>query len=186
MDTFPLRLPRWRLVRLFDRNPLIRASDRVEALVLVLAVVVALLAVPIAAAVGTAVYDSRRSLYAEQAQTRRMVTATVMDVSAAQISSNKTMTVPARWFAAGAEQTGEVKTRHTVRPGDSIDVWVDEDGSQVAPPIKTAVDEAVAAAVAIWLGAVIAAAVLVGAARAILNRVRHARWQRDFDKLIES
>ena len=60
------------------RNPLIRISDRVEALVLVLAVVVSLLAIPIAAAVGTAVHDSRSSLYAEQAQARRMVTATVV------------------------------------------------------------------------------------------------------------
>ena len=79
MDTFTVRLPRWLVVRLFGRNPLIRISDRIEALVLVLTVVVSLLAVPIAAAVGTAVYDSRSRLYAEQAQTQAQVTATVID-----------------------------------------------------------------------------------------------------------
>ena len=47
---------------------------------MVLAVVVSLLAVPIAAAVGTAVYDSRRHPYAEHADTRHSVTATVTDV----------------------------------------------------------------------------------------------------------
>ena len=60
MVTFTVRLQRWRFVQPFGRHPLVRASDRVEALVLVLAVVVSLLAAPIAAAVGTAVYDSRR------------------------------------------------------------------------------------------------------------------------------
>ena len=79
MDTFTVRSPRWLVVRLFGRNPLIRISDRIEALVLVLTVVVSLLAAPIAAAVGTAVHDSRSHLYAEQAQTRRTVTATVID-----------------------------------------------------------------------------------------------------------
>ncbi|MGH3523127.1 MAG: Rv1733c family protein [Mycobacterium sp.] len=184
MDTFSVRLPRWRFVRLFGRNPLVRASDRVEALVLVLAVVVSLLAAPIAAAVGTAVHDSRRHVYAEQAQTRHMVTATVMEDGVARTPPSKTVTVRARWFAAGAEHTGAVQTRQTVKPGDSIDVWVDRDGSQVGPPMRSAVHEAVTAALAIWLGVAIAAAALVAASRAVLNRVRHARWQHDFDKLV--
>ena len=68
MDTFTVRLPRWPiLLRLLGRDPLVRTTDRIEALVLVLAVVVSLLAAPIAAAVGTAVYDSSRHVYAEQA-----------------------------------------------------------------------------------------------------------------------
>jgi len=68
MDTFTVRLPRWPIVlRLLGRDPLVRTTDRIEALVFVLAVVVSLLAAPIAAAVGTAVYDSSRHIYAEQA-----------------------------------------------------------------------------------------------------------------------
>jgi len=78
MDTFTVRLPRWPiLLRLLGRDPLVRTTDRIEALVLVLAVVVSLLAAPITAAVGTAVYDSSRHIYAEQAHTRHTVTATV-------------------------------------------------------------------------------------------------------------
>lgn len=184
IDTFTVRLPRWRCVRLFGRNPLVRAGDRVEAPILVLAVVVALLAAPIAAAVGTAVYDLRSNVYAEQAQTRSSVTATVIDDGKALNPPNKVMTARARWFAAGAEHTGTIKTRHTVKPGDSIDIWVNQDGSQVGPPIRTAVEEGVAAALAIWFGAAGAAAALVAATRAFLNRARHARWQHDFDKLV--
>ena len=68
MDTFTVRLPRWPvLLRLLGRDSLVRATDQIEALVLVLAVAVSLLAAPIAAAVGTAVYESSRQLYAEQA-----------------------------------------------------------------------------------------------------------------------
>ncbi|MET0993627.1 MAG: hypothetical protein ABWY20_05890, partial [Mycobacterium sp.] len=68
MDTFTVRLPRWPvLLRLAGRGPLVRTIDRIEALVLVLAVVVSLIAAPIAAAVGTAVYDSSRQAYAEHA-----------------------------------------------------------------------------------------------------------------------
>ena len=53
MDTFTLRLPRWPiLLRLLGRDPLVRTTDRIEALVVVLAVVVSLLAAPITAAVG--------------------------------------------------------------------------------------------------------------------------------------
>ena len=65
MDTYAVRLPRWPiLVRLLGRDPLVRTTDRVEALVSVLTVVVTLLAVPIAAAIGTELYDTRRHAYA--------------------------------------------------------------------------------------------------------------------------
>jgi hypothetical protein len=65
-QTFTVRLPAWRICALFRRNPLVRASHRVEALVLAVVVMVSLLAIPVAAAFGTAVYDSRRDVYAQQ------------------------------------------------------------------------------------------------------------------------
>src|SRR6476646_3281308 len=107
VDTFTLRLPRWPvLLRLAGRGPLVRTTDRIEALVFVLAVVVSLIAAPIAAAVGTAVYDSSRQAHAEQAHTRHTVAATVTDVPASQqILRTGTTTASARWTAAGAEHT---------------------------------------------------------------------------------
>ena len=182
---FTVRLPRWRFAQLFGRNPLVRTSDRIEALVVVLAVVMALVAVPIAAAVGTAVYDSRSRLYAEQAQTSHVVTATVTGHKVTHRESlGPLVTVLARWFAAGTEHTGAVSTPPGVKTGDSIDIWVREDGSHVGPPPTTAYDEAVAFAAATWFSVAIAAGVLVAASRAALNRARHARWQDDFDNLI--
>ncbi len=123
LDTFMVRLPRWPIFGLFRRNPLIRVSDRFEALVMALAVVVSLLAVPVAAAVGTAVHDSRRDVYAQQHHTRHLVTATITDDTAAQnISRTNTATMAARWSATGAEHTGAVGAigDRTRRPGRDL------------------------------------------------------------------
>jgi hypothetical protein len=184
-DTSIVRLPRWPFARLFGSNPLVRISDLVEALVVVLAVLMVIIAVPIAAGVGTAVYDSRSRQYAEQAETSQVVTGTVTSHKVAYHESlGPTITVLARWFAGGTEHTGAVSAPPGVNIGDSIDIWVDGDGSHVGPPPKTAHHEAVAAGSAVWFGVAIAAGILVAGARAALNRARHARWQDDFDDLI--
>lgn len=186
METFTVPLPRKLFARLFSRNPLIRAVDRVEALILLLAVAVPLIAVPISAAVGTAVHDSRSRLYAEQSETRRPVTATVIGESHPRRNlENPTMTVPARWFAAGAERTGDVTAPLTAKIGDAIEIWVDDEGVPVARPVNTARDEALAFAVATWWAVSLLAAALFARARITLDRVRYDQWQQDFDRLIE-
>ena len=55
MLTFTLDPRRWPLMCAFWRNPLVHVTDRLEALVILLAIVVSLLAAPVAGAVGTAV-----------------------------------------------------------------------------------------------------------------------------------
>jgi hypothetical protein len=52
METFTLAPVGGWIVRAFGRNPLVRTSDRIEALLLILAVTVALAAAPIAGAIG--------------------------------------------------------------------------------------------------------------------------------------
>lgn len=188
VDTFTVRLPRWPiLLRLLGRDPLVRTTDRVEALVLVLAVVVSLLCAPIAAAVGTAVHDSNRQLYAEQARTRHAVTATITgDPAVQQVLRITTITAPAQWSVAGAEQTGTVKVSSTAKPGDSIEIWVDDNGAQAQAPSPTrrAATEAVAAAVAIWVTVIATAATLVAVTRAVCDRIRFTGWQHDLDGLV--
>ncbi|OBA76837.1 hypothetical protein A5641_21700 [Mycobacterium sp. 1554424.7] len=185
MDTFTLRMPRSVFVRLFGRNPLVRTADRVEALLLVFAFVVSIVALPVAAAVGTAVYDSRSRVYAAQAQTRQQVTATITGDSDAdrQLSSAR-VAAPARWVVAGTERTGLVVVERNSKPGDRVDIWVDEQGMPVSKPVFSPVDEAVATGTAIWFGVVIGAAALFGMARVLIDRKRHAGWQRDFDRMV--
>ncbi len=186
METFSVPVPRRLFARLFGRNPLVRNTDRVEALILVLAVAVSLVAVPLGAAVGTAVHDSRSRLYAEQVQTRRSVTATVTGESHPRRNlESPTVTVPARWFAAGAERTGDVTAPLKAQIGDDIEIWVDGQGLPVARPLNTARDEALAFAVATWWGVSLLAVTLFVRARIILDRLRYDRWQQSFDRLVE-
>jgi beta-lactamase regulating signal transducer with metallopeptidase domain len=187
MDTFTVRLPRWPiLLRLLGRDPLVRTTDRIEALVLVLAVVVALLAAPITAAAGTAVYDSSRHIYAEQAHTRHTVTATVTDVPATQILRTGTTTVSARWIAGGAEHTGAVETQSTTKTGDTSEIWVDDTGAQVPAPTPTtrAAAEAAMGALVMWICVAAIAATLFTASRAVCDRIRFTQWQHDLDNLV--
>ncbi|OBK34700.1 hypothetical protein A5659_20880 [Mycobacterium sp. 1165196.3] len=185
METFTLPVPRRLLARLFGRNPLIRKTDRVEALILVLAVAVSLVAVPIGAAVGTVVHDSRSRLYAEQVQTRRPVTATVTGESQRRNLDSPTVTVPARWFAAGTERTGDVTAPLKAKIGDEIEIWVDDRGLPVARPVNTARNDALVFAVATWWGVSLLAVALFARARITLDRLRYARWQQSFDRLVE-
>jgi hypothetical protein len=188
MDTFTVRLPRWPiLLRLLGRDPLVRTTDRIEALVLALAVVVSLLAAPIAATVGTAVYDSNRHLYAEQVHTRHTVTATVTDVPVSQqVLRTETTTVSARWTAVGTDHTGAVKAPSTVEVGDPIEIWVDDNGAQVPAPTPTtgAAVEVVTGAVVIWISVAAIAAALFTVIRAVCDRIRFAGWQHDLDAMV--
>lgn len=185
MDTFTVPVPRSLFVRLFGLNPLVRTVDRVEALLLVFAFVVSIVALPVAAAVGTAVYDSRSRVYAAQAQTHQNVTATITgEGQAGRNLASPTVAAPARWDAAGTEHTGLVVVERTAKPGDRVDIWVDEQGLPVDKPVFSALDEAVATGTAIWFGVVIGAAVLFGVARVVIDRKRHAGWQRDFDRMV--
>ncbi len=186
MEIFTVPLARRLFGRLFGRNPLIRTTDRVEALILVLAVAASLIAIPVSAAVGTAVHDSRSRLYAEQVQTRRPVTATVTGESRPRRNVERpTVTVPARWFAAGAERTGDVTAPLTAKIGDDIEIWIDDDGLPVARPMNTARDEALAFAVATWWGVSLMTVALFARARITLDRLRYDRWQQSFDRLVK-
>jgi beta-lactamase regulating signal transducer with metallopeptidase domain len=190
MDTFTVRLPRWPiLLRLGGRDPLVRTTDRIEALVFVLVVVVSLLAAPIAAAIGTAVYDTSRRAYAEQAETRHTVAATVTDVATSpQIVRTATTTVPVRWTADGAEHTGSVKAQSTVETGDTVEIWVDNNGAQVPAPSPTsrAAMEAAMGALVLWISVVAITATLFTVTRAACDRIRFRRWQHDLDNMVEN
>ena len=48
MQTFTLLPQRWWVVRVFGRNPLVRLSDRVGVLLVLLALVVSIIAAPVA------------------------------------------------------------------------------------------------------------------------------------------
>ncbi|MDG5481996.1 Rv1733c family protein [Mycolicibacterium gadium] len=187
MESFTVRLPRWSAFRMLRRNPLVRTSDRIEALVVALAVAVSLLAVPVAGAVGTAVHDSRRDVYIQQHQTRQLVAATITADAAAQNNARTNTTMmAARWSAAGAEHSGAVTAQSATKPGDQVSIWVDDKGALTDAPTSTsrAGIDAVTAALFMWAGVTAAAAILSAGTRAAVDRIRAARWQRAIDTLL--
>lgn len=188
LESFTVRLPQWPILGLFRRNPLLRTSDRIVALAKALAVMVSLLAIPVAAAVGTAVHDSQRDVYAQQHHTRHLVTATITEEPATlKISRTNTVSAAARWSAAGAEHTGAITTHSAAKPGDHVSIWVDGDGAVSEEPTSTtrAGIDAVTAFLFMWAGVTAAAALVAAGIEAACNRIRAVNWQRAIDTLVE-
>ncbi len=185
MQTFTLLPERWWVVRVFGRNPLVRRSDRVEVLLVLLAFVASIIAAAAAGAVGTAVYDAHSLKYAEKAQMQHPVSATVLKDST-MILDNVTYTVSARWRAEATQHTA-FGWPQFVKAGDLIDIWVDTDGNPVsapAPASQAGVD-GVMAGITIWLTVVAAVAGLTALVRWRLNRLHSADWDRELCSLEE-
>ncbi len=186
MEMFTVDWGRSWLVRLLGRNPLVRSTDRWETFAATLAVIAVITAVPIAAAFGTAMKDSRSAVYAQQALNRHETPATALENATlnAQVYT-QTFHVRARWAAAGTVHVGTVSAPAMVHPGDRIDIWTDESGSLSRPPIPvgSAGTEAVGWAVLSWM--VVAGVVATGlyGLHRTFNRARYAGWDHDLDSL---
>jgi hypothetical protein len=162
MDTYTVRRPRW--------------TDRIDSFVVVFAIVVAILAVPVATGVGAAVYDSNRQVYVGQAQTRQNITATVTDDAAKPDLRRGTIRVIVRWQWAATEHTGTLRVPSSVNHGDSVAIWVDEDGRLVGAPrsTTTALLDSVVVAAATWLTV---AALATACCAAIRTSRTRSGWQ---------
>ncbi len=156
-EYFTIGLPRWRVFEVCRRNPLVRVSDRIEALTTVVAVLLLLLAVPAAAAIGTVVHDSQRAVYAQQHHTRHLIAA-ISDETAAE----------------------------EIPPGADSTIWVDDNGAPTDAPTPTsrAGVDAVIAALFTYAAVTAALGIAVAATRAVCARLRAAMWQRTIDALV--
>jgi hypothetical protein len=172
---------RWR----FDRNPLRRATDRVETAVLVLLVAAFLIGTPFAAlAAGAWVHGIARHAQLAQEASRTQVTAVVLSV-AAPPAGGQTLTwqAQARWKAPdGHEVTREVPVPSDTVAGGKLQVWTERNGDFTTAPLT---DSQVAgqAAVGEGLGVIASAVVLTlagGLGRWALNKRRMADWDADW------
>jgi hypothetical protein len=178
-------------VRAFGRNPLLRWTDRLEACVIVFAIVAALAATPVCAAAAAGVYRSRLQLYGAQSRARHTVTATVVEPGPPLHTPHATSgAVLVMWLdTADGARGGEVQVAHTgwmsgnraVNAGDRLDIWVDDAGTLAAaptPPSQAGLD-AVGFGAGIWFVATLGLMAAVGMARSPLNRIRHVQWERE-------
>ncbi|MFI6871773.1 hypothetical protein [Nocardia sp. NPDC050406] len=180
----PLRL--WR-VQPWNPNPLMRASDRWESLVWLLAVLAALVAIPIAGAVGTASYTGAAARIAAADADKTRVTATVTGAPETVVSAHNGVRLerfPAtvRFEHDGRTETVDVDLATPAVAGSTTQLWITADGKPTTPPARagTAAAEGVGTGLAILVETWCAAAALVWITHALLTSRRNAKWDREW------
>ncbi|MBP2335711.1 hypothetical protein JOF41_001889 [Saccharothrix coeruleofusca] len=170
--------------RLFDwRNPLARADDRLEAVLLASAIVVAVLGVPFAAALGSEVYADRSAASRDQLLGRRQVDAVLLADAPSSAGGGGLVVGPnvlAEWrLPDGTTRRDEIPVANDVLAGSVVPVWVDASGTGVPAPLtaRGAVVDAVAAATGAWTALCAALALLCLVVRLLLDRRRLRRWE---------
>ncbi|MEE6179727.1 Rv1733c family protein [Mycobacterium sp. 050134] len=184
METFTLDPRRWQIARIVGRNPLLRRSDRVEAFVVLVALVVAMLAVPLTGVVGAVVHGARERVYAQEAHERHRVVATVTDTL---LQESGTAVVQARWPVPPGERTGTLELFTPVKAGQTVDIWIDRDGNSVLPPTPGwhAVTDAAGVVTVTLLFVAFAMTSALAVVYSRLNRMRDAAWEREIRSLVE-
>jgi hypothetical protein len=173
-------------------SPLARTVDRIDGLVLIVAVTLGLLLVPIMLAVGTSVHANVLERAARQAATRHEAAATLTEdaprttVGGYGDGEASTSGVRAHWRTPGGPvRTGWVQARNGLRAGATVDVWLDGGGRIVAAPVTPA-DATVAAVTAGLVGWLFGVGLLALARTGVhhaLDARRYRGWDREWERL---
>ncbi|GAA1205487.1 Rv1733c family protein [Prauserella alba] len=172
------------------RNPLARSWDRVEGVVLLLAILAPLVMLPFAAAAGSETYARDQRASAVQARGLYRAEATLLadapsltPLPARAGTSADEVAVRAEWrLADGSRKVGTVRAEAGSLSGSTVPVWLDQRGdpTQRPQPSAHAMASAIGAATALWLGTV---TVCVGGywlVRKLLDRRRFDQWEREW------
>ncbi|WP_286142423.1 hypothetical protein [Mycobacterium sp. D16Q16] len=176
------------LTRLFRRHPLVRGCDRVAAVVQLVGLLLALVMLSVAGAVGTALYDAGRRTSSEQLHTRHQVQAVATgDSHAVAPRYSAVVLVPAQWSVGGVQYHETVRYGADLNTGDSFLMWVDLTGRSVSAPTSRgdAAADAIAAAVLLWTATTSLIVGTVGLVLRRIHRLRYARWESDFNALVD-
>ncbi|HXT90056.1 MAG TPA: hypothetical protein VN714_12460 [Trebonia sp.] len=136
------RLGRFVRGRRFDRNPLRRATDRIETAVLTVLVAAFLIGAPFAAlAAGAWVHGLARQAQLTQEASRSQATAVV--VAAASPASagegDYAWLAQARWRTPGGQEViHRVPAPMGTVAGEKLQVWTDRDGDVTSAPLSDA------------------------------------------------
>jgi hypothetical protein len=177
----------------WSHSPLMRRTDRIESSLLLVVVMFVLMMVPLTAAYGTITYGELVEQSRLDRQTGHQVEATVLRTApeAAAAQQNTEAPPPSgnidarRWV--GWTQDGQTRTARWepaagVRPGETIDLWVDRTGAPVAPPLTGADSAATAviAALTMWLLMATAAAAGLYGLHRWAEHHRRAAWESEW------
>jgi hypothetical protein len=188
------RKPGRRLARLarwlgFDRNPLRRGTDRIEAALRLVLMIMLVAAVPAAAVIAgqRADHSALNRAHAQQAADRRVDAVLIQQAPVAgspdPYTSVQTAWALARWQPPGLPpRTGEVLATAGARKGSTVRTWIDASGAVTDPPLdhrEIAGDVSIAViATCLVSGLVLlASSTLV---RRVLDRRRLSAWEAEW------
>ncbi|MEV6325286.1 hypothetical protein AB0M45_29505 [Nocardia sp. NPDC051787] len=192
MSEFPLLPVRlWRLCP-WHTNPLIRASDRIQALAGMFAIAVALLAVPLAGAAGTAGYtDAMARIRVENAaKAEAMATVTAKPkrtvIATRQHGlTNERYEAAVRWNHDGKSGTAVVEVPSGSALGAEVPIWLGPDGQPTTAPKRSdaAVGEGISTGLALLAGSWGGALLLAWGVGKLLDARRAASWDREWRRI---
>lgn len=178
----------WRT--LFPRpGSVARPSDRLQGGLLAVVLLLALAALPVAAAFGSETLARQHGQSARQLSERTLVTATLLadgpeiTVSGRSGVAGTGEPTDATWVLPdGTRRVGKVVADEGTLKGHTLPIWVDAAGNPVAPPLSSAavVIDAAGVGLGLWLAALIVLAVAYRLSVFSLNRLRYARWQQEW------
>lgn len=170
------------------RNPLCRTSDRVEQRLTLLCMIVAVTAMPVLTANSLTDYTKHANRGAEQQATRASTVAVLQEDAPHSAPVIRGPQAPVQARATWETPTGEIRlgsvpARSGATTGTEITVWIDTNGDLTDPPLTNtdAVIIAVLSATISWLGLTAALTAILCATRMVLNRVRYAAWDREWE-----
>ena len=170
------RTARWLREYLPDRNPLRRTTDRAQAIIVGLLLMVFVAAAPLAAILASSWTSGPRPV---AQQTRYHVAAVMLRGAPRPIAYGYgavDLLARAEWATpAGPLRTGEIPVAAGEKAGQRVMIWIDAAGRLAGPPFRSAPDQPLASIAAVLL--VGAAVVCAGKAGCwLLDRRRLAAW----------
>ncbi|QIS12092.1 Rv1733c family protein [Nocardia arthritidis] len=165
-----------------DRNPMRRREDRLQSACAIALLVLFLAAAPLLAVLlGGRVYRSENAAVQAEFASLHEVSATVLETGKAPLYSPITPVKVAWKDADGSEHTAAYSSTKIVKPGATLNIWLNGAGNVVEPPADS---RAASKAVLVTSGAVFG--VLIGCVacylglRYSLDRRRLRQWETDW------
>lgn len=176
----------------WSRNPLYRTTDRLEGLLLLVVIVAAILAVPVAVAVGQRTHDEGMRTSMVQTTSGHWERARLLEAAPSTVTSipdaptDLTALARATWRGPdGSTRVGQVPVRPGTPAGTTVRAWIDGSGRATQPPLTASQvsDRAVATGLTTWLAMELGVVVVYILLRWLLDRRRLASWRSEWEEV---
>ena len=173
----------------FGHNALRRRVDRIEAAFLLVAIALALLVIPAAAALGTTLHDRAAQSAADDRASVQQVHARTLEGTANAVPSTlglSTTSVRVSWRdRSGSSHEGKADVLLGTPVNADVTIWIDQTGAMTGAPGTSSDSAALGTAIALTFP-LLAWPTLYGAwrlARRPLDRHRADEWAREWRKV---